>query len=202
MARQFASFNAKLDNPILEIRPVSFSQLLLQRSNLLIFRPGGGETAGFDITTFVQNYRLQTWGQSQQEVRLQGRTREHEDLPLRGRQPGEHEPMGECSDSGDAFAGSQPVSSTACIFKLLKKLAGKRMVIMWQRIENRGRARLAAELAYTLLINKKLNLIIQPHLGNANTSQQTRTLSAFNNYRSIERGTSASFIALAIMQLE
>lgn len=60
IAWQFASFNAKLDNPILEIRPVSFSQLLLQRSNLLIFRPGGGETAGFDITTFVQSYRLQT----------------------------------------------------------------------------------------------------------------------------------------------
>jgi len=55
-----------------------------QRSNLLIFRPGGGETARFDITTFVQSYRLQTRGQSQQEVRLQGRTRKHEDLPLRG----------------------------------------------------------------------------------------------------------------------
>lgn len=83
-ARQFASFNAKLDSLIFGIRPVSFSQLLLQRSNLLIFRPGGGETARFDITTFVQSYRLQTRGQSQQEVRLQGRTREHEDLPLRG----------------------------------------------------------------------------------------------------------------------
>lgn len=77
-----------------------------RRYNLLIFRSGRGETARFYITTFVQSYRLQTRGQSQQEVRLQGRTRKHEDLPLRGWQSREHEPVGECSDSGDAFTRS------------------------------------------------------------------------------------------------
>lgn len=68
----------------LGIRPVLSLYHLLQHSNLLISRSGRGETTRFNIATFVQSYRLQTRGQSQQEVRLQGRTREHEDLPLRG----------------------------------------------------------------------------------------------------------------------
>lgn len=70
------------------------AQTQMQQYVLRIFRPGRREAVRLDTTTFVQSHGLQTRGQSQQEVRLQGRTREHEDLPLRSRQSREHESMG------------------------------------------------------------------------------------------------------------
>ena len=84
--------------------------LTLSLSVCVSHRSRGGKASRLDPASVVSGDGLQARGQDQQEVCLQGRARQHEDVPLCSRHQGEHEPMGQRLDSRLAIAGSQSVS--------------------------------------------------------------------------------------------